>query len=154
MADLVQLDGIKKPILDILSNKELIAFNQDPVYGASVSPYKWGINPDWTWNQSHPAEYWSGRSSKGVHVFMLNTLGTSVTKTATWREIPELNATKHDKYHVHDMWTGEDLGEFTNSFSIKIRSHDTAALRLTREDSKFNIFLTVLPQAHLVMDPS
>lgn len=79
---------------------------------------------------------------------MLNTLGTSVTKTATWREIPELNATKHDKYHVHDMWTGEDLGEFTNSFSIKIRSHDTAALRLTREDSKFNIFLTVLPQAY------
>jgi alpha-galactosidase len=68
---------------------------------------------------------------------MLNTLGTNVTKTATWKEIPELNDTKHDKYLVHDMWTGEDLGEFTNSFSIKIRSHDTAALRLTRVDGKF-----------------
>lgn len=72
---------------------------------------------------------------------MLNTLATSVIKTATWREIPGLSTVQGDTYLVHDMWTGEDLGEFNISFSIKIGAHDTAALRITRPNGKSKLLL-------------
>jgi hypothetical protein len=38
------LSAIDQPTLDILTNKEIIAINQDPVYGESVSPFRWGTN--------------------------------------------------------------------------------------------------------------
>lgn len=59
------LDTIKKPILDILSNRELIDFTQDPVYGASAMPYKWGDNRAvGTSDMVHPAAFWVGTSTK------------------------------------------------------------------------------------------
>ncbi|KAJ3537083.1 hypothetical protein NM688_g6738 [Phlebia brevispora] len=64
------LSAITPDILDILTNKEILAINQDPVVGTSVSPFRWGINPDWTSNSTHPAQYWSGDSQNGT-VFML-----------------------------------------------------------------------------------
>jgi alpha-galactosidase len=75
-------------MLSILKNQEIIAINQDPVYGTSISPFRWGINvryclldfflsyislaeqPDWTYDATHPAQYWSGPSENGT-VFML-----------------------------------------------------------------------------------
>ena len=63
--------------VDILQNKLLLAFNQDNVVGKSASPYKWGVNPDWTYNATNPAEFWAGRSSNGTIVAMINTLGES-----------------------------------------------------------------------------
>jgi alpha-galactosidase len=38
------LSAIDQPTLDILMNKEIISINQDPVYGESVSPFRWGTN--------------------------------------------------------------------------------------------------------------
>jgi hypothetical protein len=122
------LHGIEPDILEILSNKELIDFNQDPVFGAAAKPYKWGINADWTWNQSHPAEYWSGRSSKGVHVFALNTLNATQTKAIDFAEVPELDA--EAEYTVFDSWTGEKQGNFKGRYEAVVESHDTAIIRL------------------------
>lgn len=31
-------------MLSILKNTEIIAINQDPVHGTSISPFRWGIN--------------------------------------------------------------------------------------------------------------
>jgi hypothetical protein len=31
-------------MLSILKNQEIIAVNQDPIYGTSISPFRWGIN--------------------------------------------------------------------------------------------------------------
>ncbi|KAF5314739.1 hypothetical protein D9611_007253 [Ephemerocybe angulata] len=64
------LQGASKETLEILKNKEIIAINQDPVVGPGITPFRWGINPDWTYNWTHPAQYWSGRSENGT-VFML-----------------------------------------------------------------------------------
>ncbi|KAI4705869.1 hypothetical protein J4E81_000754 [Alternaria sp. BMP 2799] len=122
------LHGIEPEILEILSNKELIDFNQDSVFGAAAKPYKWGINADWTWNQSHPAEYWSGRSSKGVHVFALNTLNVTQTKAIDFAEVPELDA--EAEYTVFDSWTGEKQGNFKGRYEAVVESHDTAVIRL------------------------
>ncbi|KAI0605615.1 Alpha-galactosidase [Pyrenophora tritici-repentis] len=122
------LSNIKPEILDILSNNELIDFNQDSVVGKAAKPYKWGVNPDFTWNQTHPAEYWSGKSSKGVHVFVLNTLNIEQTKTINFAEVPELDPkTEHT---VFESWTGKERGRFTGQYEAAVAGHDTIAIRL------------------------
>ena len=135
------LDSIEKPILEILSNKELIDFNQDRVYGASAFPYKWGVNKDGTSNMTHPAEYWTGTSVKGIHIFMLNTQDQEMTKRAVFSEIPGLKG--KEEYLVHDMWTGKDLGVFKGEFSIAVKKHDTAALRFMDVDGT-SLFLFLI----------
>ena len=133
------LDSIKKPILDILSNRELIDFNQDAVYGASAMPYRWGYSKDGTSNLEHPAEYWVGTSAKGFHIFMLNTQDKAVTMSSTFNSIPGLmtNANADVEYNVHDMWTGMDLGTFKGEIQLEVKTHDTAALRITNVDGTF-----------------
>ncbi|KAI0127622.1 glycoside hydrolase superfamily [Xylariales sp. AK1849] len=127
-----KLDSIEQPTLEILSNKELIAFNQDPVYGPGVIPYKW----DGVGNDTHPTNYWTGNSVEGVHVFLLNTLDEETSMEAVFAELPGLENKKACDYLVHDMWTGEDLGIFNNSVSVTVKTHDTAALRITEVDGK------------------
>ena len=116
----------------ILKNKYLIDFNQDPVIGSPANPYKWGYNPDWTFDAVHPAEYWSGASStlQGTLVLMLNSENVTSTRTATWSEVPELKS--HDAYHVIDAWTGKDLGCVKTEYSTSLESHDVAVLVVKR----------------------
>ncbi|KAK0645791.1 glycoside hydrolase superfamily [Cercophora newfieldiana] len=125
------LDRIRPEVLGILGNRELIAFNQDPVYGASARPYKWGYNPDKTSDLVHPAEYWVGMSVKGVHVFMLNTRDEAVKMRAVFAEV---GLQAEGEYLVHDMWTGKDVGVFRGEVEVEVRRHDTAALRITEVD--------------------
>ncbi|KAL4981592.1 glycoside hydrolase [Aspergillus falconensis] len=115
--------------LTILKNPYLIGFNQDPVYGAPATPYKWGTNPDWTFNSSFPAEYWSGESRQGTFVALLNIGSTAVTKTAVFDEIPYLNDRRR-RYRVVDAWTGEDWGCHANHFTTTVEGHDTAVIIL------------------------
>jgi alpha-galactosidase len=129
-----RLYAISKPVLDVLSNKELIAFNQDPVYGASAMPYKWGYTRDGSYDTVHPAEYWTGTSSSGIHVFMLNTQDRTVKMLAKFSEIPALKSNASAPYLVHDMWTGKDIGTFTGEYGVDVARHDTAALRITTVD--------------------
>jgi hypothetical protein len=39
-----QLTKIMPNILGILKNQEILAINQDPVVGKSISPFRWGYN--------------------------------------------------------------------------------------------------------------
>ncbi|KAI1429586.1 glycoside hydrolase family 27 protein [Xylaria sp. FL1777] len=114
---------------EILLNKYLLAFNQDDVYGTPAKPYKWGTNPDYTFNATNPAEFWSGESQQGTLVLLMNTLTGSRNMTADFGEIPSLDA--DGTYSVLDIWTGEDLGSFTSSVTVEVASHDTAALLFT-----------------------
>ncbi|KAI1117256.1 glycoside hydrolase family 27 protein [Nemania sp. NC0429] len=113
----------------ILLNRYLLAFNQDDVFGAPAKPYKWGTNPDYTFNATHPAEFWSGESQAGTVVLMLNTLEDSRNMTAAFAEIPHLDADA--TYRVLDIWTGEDLGSSSSGVTVEVASHDTAALLFT-----------------------
>ena len=114
----------------ILKNQYLLAFNQDDMYGAPAAPYKWGTNPDYTFNQSFPAEYWAGASKAGNLVLMLNTGNDTVTKQATWSEIPGLDGSA---YQVTEVWTGTDLGCVQDAYSTDVASHDTAAVLVGAE---------------------
>jgi hypothetical protein len=39
----LQMSKITAQTLEILKNKEILAINQDSVYGESISPFRWGI---------------------------------------------------------------------------------------------------------------
>ncbi|KAM0457248.1 hypothetical protein ACHAO4_003045 [Trichoderma viride] len=110
--------------INILKNKDLLAFNQDNVYGGPATPYKWGINPDWTYNSTYPAEFWAGPSKNGHLVLMVNTLSQTTTKKANWAEIPGLSARR---YQVTEVWSGKNLG-CLSSYSASVAAHDTAVI--------------------------
>lgn len=40
----MKLSAITQETLGILTNKEIIAINQDPEVGQSITPFRWGIN--------------------------------------------------------------------------------------------------------------
>jgi alpha-galactosidase len=127
-----KLESMEEEILSILKNKELIAFNQDPVYGSGAMPYKW----DGVGNDTHPANYWAGNSIKGVHVFLLNTMEEEMVMEIVFAEVPGLRSRSPRFYQVHDMWSSQRLGIFLGSISVKVKRHDTAALIITETDGK------------------
>ena len=114
--------------LDILKNKYLIAFNQDPNYGDAGAPYKWGTNPDWTFNDTSPAEYWSGKSTHGTLVAMFNPHNQTKAMTTHWAEIPGLDGL--GSYNVIDAWTGEKVKCVKHGLSEKVEPHDIAVYML------------------------
>ncbi|KAF1952269.1 putative alpha-galactosidase B [Byssothecium circinans] len=110
--------------VEVMKNKYLLAFNQDPVVGAPAMPYRWGTNPDWTFNASFPAEYWSGKSSNGTLLLLFNPYSDTKQKTASFSEVPELGG---GSYEVTDVWTGENKGCVHEKIDAWIEGHDTAA---------------------------
>lgn len=125
------LTNLTKAQIAMLQNKYILAFNQDPVVGAPAKPYKWGINPDWTFNSTYPAMYWSGASSNGTIVAMMNPSGEAMSMSATFSEIPELQDGK--SYNAIDVWTGEDMGCVASDITVKVASNDTAIYLLGAE---------------------
>lgn len=132
-----KLDGIQEDILTILKNPELIAFNQDETYSDSVRPFGLDgpIEPT-TPDVEHPPSHWVGTSIRGIHVFLLNTEDAEKTLEIAFDQVPGLRSSHQKRFLVHDMWTGKDLGEFDEHFSISVKRHDTAALRFTSVDGK------------------
>lgn len=120
------LTTLSKKYIDVLKNEYLIAFNQDEAYGAAAMPYKWGYLPDYTWNETYPAQYWAGESRQGTFVLMLNTLGDTRDMTVDFGEVPYLEA--NGTYRILDAWTGDCLGSFTDSATVSVAPHDTAVL--------------------------
>lgn len=110
--------------IDILQNKYLLAFNQDPIVGKPARPYKWGVNPDYTFNSTYPAMYWSGTSSNGTIVALFNPTVEPRTMSADYSEIPQLSS--NVSYNVVDVWSGESLGCKRNNVEVEVAGNDTA----------------------------
>lgn len=121
-----RLDQLSQELVDVLRNPYLLAFNQDPIVGKPAAPYKWGTNPDWTFNKTHPAEYWAGASSNGTLVLMMNVDDETRDKRADWAEIPGLD--KGASYNLIDAWTGESLGCHRSGIVYNVPAHDTAVI--------------------------
>ncbi|KAH0578323.1 hypothetical protein H2248_003944 [Termitomyces sp. 'cryptogamus'] len=115
--------------LQILKNTEIIAINQDPVVGTSISPFRWGINKDWTSNSSFPAQYWSGESQNGTVFMLLNTLKEPADMFFNLTESPWIRAGR--QYSVRDLWTHTDNGTAVRNFTAhQVPSHGVVALLL------------------------
>ncbi|KAL4254590.1 Alpha-galactosidase [Abortiporus biennis] len=123
------LSAITPETLSILKNKEILAINQDPVVGTSISPFRWGINPDWTSNSTHPAQYWSGPSQNGTVFMLLNTLSEPSTLSFNLTESPWIRAGR--QYSVRDLWTHTSNGTAVRSLTIpNVPPHGVVALLL------------------------
>ncbi|KAF9051753.1 glycoside hydrolase superfamily [Panaeolus papilionaceus] len=123
------LSAIQPDILGILKNKEILAINQDPVVGKSISPFRWGINPDWTSNNTHPAQYWSGPTQDGTVFMLLNTLNHPATMSFNLTESPFIRAGR--QYSVRDLWAHKDNGIAVRTFTAKkVPPHGVVALLL------------------------
>ena len=116
----------------ILKNKYLLAFHQDPVHGKSAAPFRWGVNPDWTFDPEHPAEYWAGDFSGGTMLWMMNTNYGMQTRSIAWDEVPgvkgRIGKGKKNGFRVTNAWTGKDLGCVKSGVEMDVQAHDTAVL--------------------------
>ncbi|GJE96637.1 glycoside hydrolase family 27 protein [Phanerochaete sordida] len=120
------LSKLNSTQLAIVTNPELLAFHQDATIGAPAKPFAPTANGTTTTN---PPEFYAGTSTKGTHVFIINTASSTATMGFTFSLVPGLAA--GSKYVVHDMWAGKDLGTFSGSYSASIAAHDTAAFLVT-----------------------
>ncbi|KAF8153249.1 glycoside hydrolase family 27 protein [Crassisporium funariophilum] len=125
-----QLSKVTEDTLRILKNTEIIAINQDPIVGTAITPFRWGVNPDWTHNRTHPAQYWSGETHKGVVFMLLNTLDHPADMFFSFTESPWIRA--GHQYAVRDLWSHTDNGTHVRNFTAHaVPSHGVAALLLT-----------------------
>ncbi|XP_062507907.1 uncharacterized protein LOC134184274 [Corticium candelabrum] len=101
--------NMSQDTLTILTNKEAIAVNQDPlgVQGHKV-------------NSSNNLEVWAGPlSNKTVAAILLN---RGTTKEKITMDFKSVNITS-SKAAIRDLWQHKDLGTFTDSFMTDVDPH-------------------------------
>lgn len=102
------LTNATEETFEILGNRDIIKINQDPNVGESISPFRWGVNLDYTSNATHPAEYWSGNSSYGAVFMVLNSQDSSQEMFFNLTESWVIRAGR--QYSVYDLWKHEEVG--------------------------------------------
>jgi alpha-galactosidase len=104
------LRDMKPEIHDILTNKEVIGVNQDPLGRQGRRVWKNG-----------DLEVWSKPLAGGARAVILFNRGEAEKEiTANWTDLyypSNLSAT------VRDLWQKKDLGKFTGKFSATVASH-------------------------------
>ena len=115
--------------IEILGNQDLIKINQDPNVGQAISPFRWGINPNFVSNASYPAQYWSGNSSYGVVFMILNTESTPATMFFNLTESWAIRDGR--QYAVYDMWSHTHNGTAIRNMTLTLPERGVAALLLT-----------------------
>jgi alpha-galactosidase len=104
------LRNMRSEIRDILTNKEVIAINQDPLGSQGRRVRKDGDR-----------EVWVKQLKDGSRAVVLFNRGTSEQNVAvTWEEI---GYPGHLSAAVRDLWQHSDRGKFTGTFSAPVSSH-------------------------------
>ena len=104
--------------LGVISNKEAIVVNQDPlgIQGRRVS-------------SSGQLEVWVGPLIGGRFAVALFNRGVSTEKiTLDWSA---MNVTDTAKFDVRDIWEGKDKGAFSKTYVEEVQSRSTTCLVLT-----------------------
>jgi len=102
-------------IKEILTNKEVIAINQDPLGRQASRAWKEGA-----------LEVWAKRLKDGSRAVLLLNRGASEAEiTAAWTI---LGYPDHLSASVRDLWSHKDLGKFTAKFSARVPSHDVVVV--------------------------
>src|SRR6266851_1203923 len=104
------LRNMRPEIHDILTNKEVIAIDQDPMGREGERVAKNG-----------DLEVWAKQIKDGSRaVVLLNRGGSEKEITATWEDLEYPN---HLTAAVRDLWQHKELGKFTGKFSASVASH-------------------------------
>ena len=108
--------NISKETLDILTNSEVIAVNQDPL---GVQGHRFNMTSD-------GAEVWAGPlADHSVAVVLLNSGGQTQNVTAHFTDIGVSGTVS-----VRDLWAHQDQGTASGSITRSIDSHSAVMLRL------------------------
>jgi alpha-galactosidase len=112
------LANMTPEIKEILTNKEVIAVNQDPL---GMEGRRVRKNGD--------AEVWSKQMKDGSRaVVLLNRGASDVDISVSWED---LGYPAHLSANVRDLWAHKDLAKSTGSFGAKVPSHAVVMLRVT-----------------------
>lgn len=104
------LRDMRPEIHDILTNKEVIAVDQDPL----------GREGERVWKNGD-LEVWAKQLRDGSRaVILLNRGNAEKEITAKWED---LGYSSHIAASVRDLWQHKDLGKFTAQFSAPVASH-------------------------------
>jgi alpha-galactosidase len=104
------LRSMRPEIRDILTNKEVIAIDQDPLgrQGRRVA-------------QHGDTEVWAKQMQDGSRAVILLNRGAGEQEAAVHWE--ELGYTRNIPASVRDLWQHKDLGTFSGQFSARVASH-------------------------------
>ncbi|HEY2466963.1 MAG TPA: glycoside hydrolase family 27 protein [Terracidiphilus sp.] len=111
------LPNMKPEIRDILTKRDVIAINQDPLGHQARYIYSRG-----------EVEVWARDLAGGAKAIAILNAGSDVWSTHPFRlDLAQLGL--HGAQHAKDLWTGKEM-ELTNNMPIELRSHDILLLRI------------------------
>ena len=102
----------------ILTNRELIAVDQDPLgkQGSRIS-------------KQDGAEVWARQLADGSRaVVFFNRGETPAAISVAWEQI---GYPGHLRAQVRDLWAAKNLGKFKNSYSATVAPHDVVVIKVT-----------------------
>ena len=108
---------MSEEVRDILTNKEVIAIDQDPL---GKQGYRFAEHPG--------KEIWAKELSNGAWgVCILNSGENKMEIHLNWAHLPFLNGT----FQIRDLWQKKDIGSTQKEFVSLSPSHDIVMLKLT-----------------------
>ncbi len=114
---------IPQSTLDIVTNEEIIAVNQDPM----------GQQADLISSENDIEIYCKDLANGDFAVALLNRSGSSKDIIVNFSELPLEDG---KTYIFRDLWAKEDVGEYSGSFSVSnVASHETKVYRVKVADS-------------------
>ena len=109
--------NMKPEIQEILTNREVIALDQDPL-GKQATRFCADQN----------GEIWVKELANGQWgICLFNTTAASERMNLNWSDLTFLGT---GKYRIRDLWAKQDAGDTGTNFSADVASHDVAVLRL------------------------
>jgi len=124
-SDLRTMDPSAK---SVLVNKDVIAIDQDRlgIQGTRVTVYNCNSQ-----GQNCAQQVWGKLLSNGDHAVVLynkENYGMPAKITANWKDLGLKAGTR---WNVRNLWTGNTLGTFADSFTDSINTHDAVIYRLS-----------------------
>jgi alpha-galactosidase len=131
----MDLRSISDQALSIISNEELILWNQDRlgIQGHRVNQQV--LIRD---GEKEVVEVWAAPLDRGGHAVVLFNRGSvSQRITANWEDlgIPSAKAMQ-----VRDVWKHQDVGVFASNFTSDVNPHDIVAIKMTSSFADSNIY--------------
>lgn len=122
------LRDMSPEVRDILTNKELIAIDQDPL---GIQGFKYLVKDNW--------EIWAKPLDKGdLALCFLNRTLEPVKVDLDWKKYPVKDDEFHyyylfneNEYKIRDLWLKKEIGTTAKPFSTQIGAHDVIVLRLS-----------------------
>ncbi|QQS03933.1 MAG: alpha-galactosidase [Fibrobacterota bacterium] len=119
------MSNMKASVLSILTNKEVLALNQD-TFGIQANR----LNDDGAGGEVFAKRLggWAG-TERGVVVF--NRSAATRTITVNFKDLD-----LEGSVTVRDLWAAKDLGSFEGSYPVSVPSHGAAALKISGGTSR------------------